>query len=307
MSTVIATPERGDLDIIDSASITALMRALLSDADGRRQNPDYLAKHFVRDRWSEYLKNPENAREEFQVRFPGGMYYHLLRTKAFDAVFSHFIEQKSQAQVVILGSGFDSRALRFRDQLSLKNVRVFEVDLQGMLDHKRKIIEQHALPDDRVIYVPCNFQRDSFLEKLFEFGLEPHKPTLVLWEGVTYFLTHTQIDNSMRDMSSLSELSVDVYLDYAFKSYIDGSIGYYGAKELKKILLEINEPHHFGLEPDNVEQFFLSRGYALLANYTSQMLEAKFLRDGFGVSVGQPHTFHGFAHLRTRAGLTPSV
>ena len=256
---------------------------------------------------TQYLRSPENARAEFQARFPGGMYYHLLRTKAFDEVFSRFVDRQPRAQVVILGSGFDSRALRFRKSLVLNNVRVFEVDLQGMIDHKRAVIQQHSLPDDRAVYVPCNFDRDSFLDRLLECGLEPQRRTLVLWEGVTYFLTPAQIDIAMRDISSLSELSVDVYLDYAFGSYIDGSVSYYGADELKRILTEIGEPHHFGLEADDVERFFLSRGYMLLANYTSQMLEARFLRDEWGVSVGQPHTFHGFAHLRTQSGFVAST
>ena len=55
MKTDAESPKRSDTDIIDSASITALMRALLADADGRRRNPDNLAKYFVRDRWAEYL------------------------------------------------------------------------------------------------------------------------------------------------------------------------------------------------------------------------------------------------------------
>lgn len=301
LQTVI-TPERSDTDLIDSASITALMRALLSSSEGLERNPDYLAPAFLHGSWKAALTDIEKTITYYSEKFPGGMYYHLIRTKAFDDMLLRYIANHSYSQVVILGAGYDSRAIRFHKQLNMANVMVFEVDLYGMQKHKQNLIKNAGLDDSSVIYAPCNFQKDDLIKSLFESGLELHRDVLVLWEGVTYFLTPTQIDQSLSDISKLSERNVDLFFDYAFSDYVDGTREFFGSKELKNILNEINEPHHFGLNPADIEPFFSARGYTTIFNVTSLMLESWYLRDEFGRSVGLPHSFNGFAHVRTTIG-----
>ena len=55
-------PKRTESDFIQSASVTAMMRALLSEKN-EFQNPDYLAKYFVSHPWSEFLKDREIYRK----------------------------------------------------------------------------------------------------------------------------------------------------------------------------------------------------------------------------------------------------
>ena len=137
-----AAPIRRDDEMIGSASVTALMRYLLSNESGLAKNPDNLGKYFVSGKWKDYLNDPKSSIKEFQKKLPGCIYYHLIRTKFFDNAVNEWCESVKDSQIIILGSGFDSRSIRFEKMLKQNNVTVFEVDLPAMLAHKKEIIKK---------------------------------------------------------------------------------------------------------------------------------------------------------------------
>ena len=291
-------PTRTDNDMIGSASVTALMRYLLSGKTGLAKNPDYLGIHFVGGEWKKYLNDTEKSIDELQAKLPGCIYYHLIRTKYFDASFIKWAEAEKNSQIIILGAGFDSRSIRFQSILKKNNVTVYEVDLKAMLTYKKEIIESKiGGKSTNSIFVPCNFQKDNVIEKLLEYGFDLTCPTMVLWEGVTFFLTQDNIETYLALFKNNITGKLQISLDYAFRDYIEGDLKYYGAKELYNILVELGEPHLFGLNYDEVEAFFDVNGFTTKSNYTSFMLEALYAKDSFGNSVGKPHAFHGMAEV----------
>lgn len=291
-------PTRTDDDIIGSASVTALMRYLLSDKEGLEKNPDYLGVHFVGGKWRDYLDNPRKSINELQNKLPGCIYYHLIRTKYFDSSFVKWVNTEKNSQVIILGAGFDSRAIRFQSILQKNNIKIYEVDLRAMLEYKKEIIENKIKEKlNNVVFVACNFQKDNVIEKLLENGFDPTLPTMILWEGVTFFLTQKNIETYLALFKDNITGKLQISLDYAFRDYIEGDLNYYGAKELYNILVELGEPHLFGLNYDEVEPFFHMNGFMTKSNYTSFMLEALYAKDKFGHSVGKPHAFHGMAEV----------
>lgn len=291
-------PARTDDDMIGSASVTALMRYLLSQETGLAKNPDYLGKHFVGGKWKDYLNDPEASRKELQFKLPGCIYYHLIRTANFDASLIRWIKSEKHSQVIILGAGFDSRALRFEKLLKENHVKIYEVDLKAMLEYKEEIINDDIQENiDHVAFVPCNFTKDNVVEKLAECGCDFNLPTLILWEGVTYFLTKKNIEHYLKLLKDNFNNKLHITLDYAFRDYVEGDLNFYGAKELYDILIELGEPHLFGLNYDEVSDFFDNRGFSTKVNNTSLMLEALYITDRYGNSVGKPHTFHGMAEI----------
>ncbi len=291
-------PQRTDNDMIGSASVTALMRYLLSQDSGLSQNPDYLGRYFVGGKWKDYLKNPKTSKEELQIKLPGCIYYHLIRTKNFDASLIKWAKSEKHSQIIILGSGFDSRAIRFEKMLKENQIKIYEIDLKAMLEYKEKIINSDIKTNiDHVSFVPCNFTKDNVIERLSEFGCDFNLPTLILWEGVTYFLTQENIEYYLKLFKNYFKNKLQITFDYAFRDYIEGDLNFYGAQELHNILVELGEPHLFGLNFDEVEDFFDKHGFSTKLNNTSLMLAAQYITDRYGNSVGKPHTFHGMAEV----------
>ncbi|ELF7043040.1 hypothetical protein RA531_005214, partial [Salmonella enterica] len=84
---------------------------------------------------------------------------------------------------------------------------------------------------------------------------------------------------------------------YAYRDYIEGDLNFYGAKELYDVLVEIGEPHFFGLNYEESSFFFKNLGYITKENLSAMMLESKYLRDNYGNSVGLPHVFNAMIDI----------
>lgn len=130
-----------------------LMRAL-SAAETREgiKGGDYLAEIFLPDNQRGLLETP-SQREWAISKQPPGMYaYIIARTFHFD----HIVEQALQEnipQIVILGTGYDSRPYRF--QKLVKETRFFELDTFPTLQHKKELLQKAniAIPKN-IIFVP---------------------------------------------------------------------------------------------------------------------------------------------------------
>lgn len=295
---MILAPERTDRDILESATITALLRYLLSDEKGLAQNPDYLGKFFISGKWKQYLDNPDLSKKQLEAKYPGCIYYHLIRTKKFDSSLLHWIEQEKNSQVIILGTGFDTRAIRFEKVIKENNMVIYEVDLKAMLEYKQQIIEREIKCNtDHVKFVSCNFQKDNVIEKLLQHEFDLNKPTLILWEGVIYYLSQKNIEDYLELFKNNIRNKLQITFDYAFRDFIEGNLSFYGAKELLDVLTELGEPYIFGLNYNELEEFFDKRGFITKTNNTSFMLEALYLKDTYGNSVGKPMAFQGMADI----------
>jgi len=81
-----------------------------------------------------------------------GMYLWVVaRTRYIDEVFARVAP--SVAQVLIMGAGYDSRAIRFRDQF--RNARVFELDAPRPQADKRRGLELRRLDvPENLVFVP---------------------------------------------------------------------------------------------------------------------------------------------------------
>lgn len=95
------------------------------------------------------------------------------------------------AQVVILGAGFDDRALRFKTA----GVRFFEVDHPATQAAKCRNLERFTSPIDSpaLVMVPCDFEVDDLGESLELAGHDPSSPSLVVCEGVLVYLERESI------------------------------------------------------------------------------------------------------------------
>ena len=105
-------------------------------------------------------------------------------------------------QIVILGAGFDCRALRL-DEIAATGSRVYEVDFAEQLATKRSELEAGGVSiPDRLRFVPCDFTTADFetslLDGLVREGLDTGARTLFAWEGVVSYLGPSEVDRMLR-------------------------------------------------------------------------------------------------------------
>src|SRR5690242_727255 len=184
----VALDPRGQLRRSRTAEIVCALRAVESRRPAeRRLVDDPYAHRFLVTRMYRLLCGSAItaalARPVFDRRFPGYLAIVLLRNRRHEQLIAESLAGGVE-QVVLLGAGFDSTALR----LDLSDATVYEVDAGPTQQAKRAAIERAGLtPRSRTRYVECDFERDSLAERLIAHGFDPHAPALVLWWGVSFF------------------------------------------------------------------------------------------------------------------------
>lgn len=293
-------PKRVNKEMIESASVTAMMRAIMASSELNKINPDYLAENFITGDWKNFLQSPLESFEILEKRIPGAINYIQIRTKYFDRSLERWLKKYKNSQVVIIGAGFDSRAIRFKN-LSGDGTVFYELDLEAMLEYKDDILTKIKHPRNfkTNIYVPINLHTDDISKLLINNGFDKDKDTIFLLEGISFFIEPKQIKKLLFSLKNLVNENISITLDYAFQDYIEGDIKYLGAKETKDELKKLGEPHLFGLNFENVYKFADSFNFIPVDNFTSKMLETKFLSDKYGNNLlGYSSGFFGLVEFQ---------
>lgn len=114
-------------------------------------------------------------------------------------------------QLVILGAGFDTFALRYPDL----GVQVFEVDLPASGALKRERMGAADIPaPDHLHFVEVDFERDRLDERLLAAGFDRQAPAFFSWMGVTYYLAPEAVTGTLVQVSNLSARGSELTLDY---------------------------------------------------------------------------------------------
>jgi methyltransferase (TIGR00027 family) len=100
-------------------------------------------------------------------------------------------------QVVILGAGYDSRAYRFADLLAGRPVH--EVDLAPLSRRKAEVVAAHPelFGHSAIRRVEIDFRSESLAERLLDAGFAVGARTVVVWEGVSMYLTRGAITDTL--------------------------------------------------------------------------------------------------------------
>jgi methyltransferase (TIGR00027 family) len=163
-------------------------------------------------------------------------------------------------QLVILGAGFDSRALRLP---ALKGARVFEVDHPATQARKREALvrELGALPEG-VRFVATDFDERDLERAMAEAGFERARRTVFLWEGVTNYLSTEAVDTTLR-WCARSAPGSQVIFTYVHADVLANPGRFFGTERLMATLAEAGERWTFGIDPEQLASFLAARGLRL--------------------------------------------
>jgi methyltransferase (TIGR00027 family) len=272
----------------ETAMATATLRALAAQDDRIEiRCPDYLAELFLTEDHKSPLKDCSLRLWVLRNKTAPGMYeFMIARTAFFDQVVVEALYENIP-QIVILGSGYDSRPYRFKDLF--RDTRIFELDAPPTQQRKREILSQAGIPlPEKLIFVPINFNSDNLKDVLTRAGYSVNSQTLFIWEGVTYYLSTEVVDAILESIRSISPAGSSLCFDYAALSR--ESLDEAAVKKLREIMKSKHsvEPTRFGIPEGLIEVFLSKRGYKIKEHLTQIEIEKRYLMLSDGTSAGKP-------------------
>ena len=173
-------------------------------------------------------------------------------------------------QVVILGAGFDCRAQRMPE---LRGATVFEVDRAETQESKRA-----RLPASAVRYVEVDFLGDQVGAVLEAAGWAPRRRSLLLWQGVTNYLTATAVTTTLAWIGTTAPGGRAVFT-HIHAGLLDGTAAFPGASVVMDNVRRLGEPWTFGLDPDALAGFVARCGLRLREDLGADQYRRRYLGD----------------------------
>jgi methyltransferase (TIGR00027 family) len=208
--------------------------------------------------------------------YPTGIYpYVIARTKYIDSIFKDSVK-KGFEQVLIMGAGFDSRAIRFLNSKE-SNIKVYEIDTGHTLDAKvRQLKKRGIIIPANNIYITIDFNKENLRARLADSKFNLNKKTLFILEGLTMYLSPDVIDETFKIISDCSAPGSIIIFDYIYASVLRREMRYYGERAIYQRVKKDNEKWTFGIEEGEIESFINSYQFSLLEHLDSDNLEKKY-------------------------------
>lgn len=186
-----------------------------------------------------------------QSKIPGALSSGIARTKYIDDLLLSSIN-KGVKQVVILGAGFDTRALRLD---FLKTIPVIEIDHPNTSNFKAEVYKKHLgkLPEN-VQFYQIDFNKQSLDELATQHNFDLSVPTTIIWEGVTNYLTAEAVANTFSFISKFAQNSTIIFT-YVHKDILENPESFLGGKKLLKDLNNLEEKWTFGFKPEELSGY----------------------------------------------------
>ena len=280
----------------ETAMGAATLRALAA-LDERKEirGPDYLAEIFLTEDRKNALRDPAIRESVIKKRIIPGMYEFLIARTAF---FDDIVEQalrENIPQIVFMGAGYDSRPYRFKDLI--RDTRIFELDSQPTQQRKKELLYQAKVPmPKQLVFVSINFNTDNIGDVLAKAGFIKNRQVLLVWEGVTYYLSAKVIDDTLSTIRMNSPVGSSICFDYASLSpELQNDHRVKKVREMMKSNYP-GEPTHFGIQKGNIGSFLLERGYKIIEHLAQNEIERKYLSLNDGSSAGKLLALFCFVH-----------
>ncbi len=212
---------------------------------------------------------------------PKGIYpYVIARTKYIDHLFTKAIRNGFE-QVLILGAGFDSRAIRllgFND-----HINVYEIDTDFMIKAKLKQYKKRKISQpENNIFIPIDFNKEVLSTKLNENGFKGNKKTLFILEGLIMYLSKEEVKEILKLIYDYSSSGSLVVFDYVYASVLRREKKYYGEKAIYRRVKKDKEQWIFGIEEGKIGDFLQDHKLSLVEHLDSIALEKKYFIDESG-------------------------
>jgi methyltransferase (TIGR00027 family) len=203
------------------------------------------------------------AADRVSSRFPAVKDMVKTRTRYFDDMLDTQIAA-GIGQVVILGSGLDTRAVRKRSV----GVRYFEIDDPATMELKRRCYADACIQAG-VTLISGNYVTDGLIDLLRSNGFEFDVPTYLIWEGNVMYMPLAIDKETMAELKRhVSRFSVS--FDYLTESIVTKTTGDANLSVLVESFEAMGAPWLSGI--DDIHSLAGELGLRVLENVTTGAL-----------------------------------
>jgi methyltransferase (TIGR00027 family) len=236
----------------------------------------------------------DGRRAESIARIPGlrmWILYMQVRTRVIDDAVRAFVAGGGR-QVVVLGAGYDCRALRLPE---LATADVYEIDHPATQAHKREVLERLGVSSP-AHYLPWDFEThpmDDLPAALADAGHDPTSPSITIWEGVTMYLTEGAIDASLRAIATWSPPRSELAMTYQEETGERPSLA---QRAVRVVVQRLGEPFKFGWPPEQLPDYLELRGFELASDVSVADAARELLPAELAAQVARTGTRIALAH-----------
>jgi methyltransferase (TIGR00027 family) len=203
------------------------------------------------------------AADRIAARFPAVTDMVKTRTRYFDDMLALQIAAGIE-QVVILGAGFDTRAVRKQTP----GVRYFEIDDPATMALKRRCYEDARI-DSGATLISGNYVTDDLIGLLRSHGFAFDLPTYIIWEGNVMYMTLADDTRTMRQLKRhLKRFRLS--FDYLAESVIRKTTGDASLTTLVESFEALRAPWVSGI--DDIGSLARGLGLGVVENVTTGTL-----------------------------------
>jgi methyltransferase (TIGR00027 family) len=184
-------------------------------------------------------------------------------------------------QNVVLGAGLDTFAYRQPDWA--RELRIFEVDHPATQAHKRARLAGATIEaPGNLVFVPIDFETQLLTERLGRSGFDFEAPTFCSWLGVTMYLTHAAIDETLRTFRKLppgSEIVLSICLP-------PEAVPAFDAERVRRLIAGMADTHEPWISlyrPEAMIAKLRDLGFTEVVHFSSEAAHARYChgrRDG---------------------------
>ena len=192
-----------------------------------------------------------------------GMFTHYLARKLFIESRIRNAIAEGCRQVVVIGGGLDTLALRISQDFP--NLRVIELDHPATQNLKTKLINSLQRKPEGLSLQPADLTVQSVSSVLAMNAFDPRQATVFLIEGVLMYLNEQQVRKTLADIHSCAGHGSRFVVTFMERSD-DGGVAF-GRSQKSFVNLWLNrqsEPFVWGLAPNNAAPFFDSCGWSVV-------------------------------------------
>jgi methyltransferase (TIGR00027 family) len=202
---------------------------------------------------------------------PGIVGAQICRTKFIDEKTSQVL--KDVQQILILGAGLDTRALRIK---GIEEKIIYEIDLPDVQEYKKqKLLKYYGKLPAMVNYIPVDFNEMKTETALNSTSFDYDKRTLVILEAVIQYIKRDAVDEVFNFLSKLTNNSYLIFT-YVLHDVIERKNE--TAKKLMDWSAKHNCPFLFGINQTEIESFLKNYNLEILEDVGAEFYQEKYLK-----------------------------
>lgn len=208
-----------------------------------------------------------------QKKIPGAFSSGIARTKYIDDLLQNAILNGAK-QVLILGAGFDTRALRLD---FLKSVPVIEIDHPNTSNFKIQTYKNRLgqVPEN-IQFLQIDFNKQNLEQLATEQNINFSLQTAIIWEGVTNYLSAEAIKSTFEFIAKFAKNSTVIFT-YVHKEILNNPKSFLGGEKLLHNLNQLEEQWTFGFLPNELPEYLNQFDIKLIEDLGANEYREKYL------------------------------